>query len=556
MIATSLQSRAMSTPFASERRRFHGRLTALTLALLLAACGGGGGGGSTGPLPSVDTTPVAAADPGSTLGADWRKGPFAEVFVRAYQDSNGDGIGDLKGLTSRLDYLRDLGVTGIWLMPITKSQDGDHGYAVSDYRAIEPAYGTLSDLDELLREAHARGIGVVVDYVMNHSAAQHPAFVNANSGSSNAYRDWYVFSSSRPQGWNIYGGDPWRNGREGFYFAPFWDQMPDFNLKNGAVVNWHQDNLRFWLNRGVDGFRFDAVGNLVENGPALWENQPENFTLMGNVRQMVNGSYANRFLVCEGPSAPLQFQPACGSAFAFGHQYRLVSAAKADAAAIRDVAAYFDTASAGMSTMLSNHDGFAGDRAMDQFNGNEAQYRLAAATYLLQPGTPFIYYGEEIGMRGAASLTGDPKLRTPMSWTSSNTGAGGFSTGTPFRAPSANVAAYNVQTQAAQQNSLLSWYKAVIAVRQAHPALRRGVHVSATAAGTTLSFQRQDGNQRAVVMINYGTGSALIGASGLPANGVLTSVFPASGTNADIDAGGSVSVSVPAQSVRVFVIDL
>lgn len=556
MIVTSLQSRAMSTPHASERRRLHGRLTALTLALLLAACGGGGGGGSTGPLPVVDTTPVTAADPGSALNPDWRKGPFAEIFVRGYQDSNGDGIGDLRGLTSRLDYLRDLGVTGIWLMPITKSQDGDHGYAVSDYRAVEPAYGTLGDLDELLREAHARGIGVVVDYVMNHSAAQHPAFVNANNATSNAYRDWYVFSASRPSGWSIYGGDPWRNAREGWYFAPFWDQMPDFNLKNASVVNWHHDNLRFWLNRGVDGFRFDAVGNLVENGPTQWENQPENFTLMGNVRQMVNGSYANRFLVCEGPSAPLQFQPACGSAFAFGHQYRLVSAAKGDASAIRDVAGYFDTASAGMSTMLSNHDGFAGDRAMDQFNGNEAQYRLAAATYLLQPGTPFIYYGEEVGMRGAAGLSGDPKLRTPMSWTSSNSGAGGFSTGTPFRALSANVAAYNVQTQAAQQNSLLNWYKAVIAVRQAHPALRRGLHVSATAAGTTLSFQRQDGNQRAVVMINYGAGNALIGASGLPANGVLTSVFPASGTNADIDAGGSVSVSVPAQSVRVFVIDL
>jgi glycosidase len=547
----------MSSPTLPPRRHFHGRLAALTLALLLTACGGGGGGGgSTGPLPSVDTTAVAAADPGTTLDADWRKGPFAEIFVRAYQDSNGDGIGDLQGLISRLDYLRDLGVTGVWLMPITRSQDSDHGYAVSDYRAVEPAYGTLADLDALVSAAHARGIGVVVDYVMNHSAAQHPAFANANSGSSNAFRDWYVFSASRPQGWSIYGGDPWRNGREGFYFAPFWDQMPDFNLKNTAAVNWHHDNLRFWLNRGIDGFRFDAVGNLVENGPAAWENQADNFTLMGNIRQMVNGSYANRFLVCEGPSAPLQFAPACGSAFAFGHQYRLVSAAQGDAAAIRDVAEYFNTAPASMSTMLSNHDGFAGQRAMDQFNGNENQYRMAAATYLLQPGTPFIYYGEEIGMRGAASLTGDPKLRTPMSWTTSNSGTGGFTTGTPFRALSANVAAYNVQTQAAQSNSLLNWYKAIIAVRQAHPALRRGIHVSATATGTTLSFQREDGNQRAVVMINYGTGNALINASGLPANGVLTNAFPPSGTNVDIDAGGSVSVSVPGQSVRVFVTSL
>ncbi len=552
----------MSMPTQPSRRHLLGRLAALTLAWWLAACGGGGGGGTPGPLPSVDTTPVTAADPGSTLSADWRKGPFAEIFVRAYQDSNGDGIGDLKGLTSRLDYLKDLGITGIWLMPITPSQDGDHGYAVKDYRNVEPAYGTLQDLDDLLSAAHARGIGVVVDYVMNHSAAQHPAFVNANSGSTNAYRDWYIFSASKPSGWNIYGGDPWRRGNEGYYFAPFWDQMPDFNLKNTTVVNWHQDNLRFWLNRGVDGFRFDAVGNLVENGPTLWENQPENFTLMGNVRQMVNDSYANRFLVCEGPSAPLQFAPACGSAFAFGHQYDLVGAAKGDAAAIRAVADYFGTAGnapASMSTMLSNHDGFAGQRAMDQFNGNEAQYRLAAATYLLQPGTPFIYYGEEIGMRGAANLSGDPKLRTPMSWTSSNTGTGGFTTGTPFRALSANVAAYNVQTQAAQQSSLLNWYKSVIAVRQANPALRRGIHVSATAAGTTLSFQREADNQRAVVMVNYGSVPALVNASGLPASGVLTSVFPPNSTAADnvnIDAGGSVSVSVQPQSVRVFVTNL
>ena len=528
------------------------RLAAFSAALLLAACGGGGGG-STGPLPSFDTSAVAAADPGGMSNPDWRAGPFAEIFVRGYQDSDGDGIGDLKGLTNRLDYLKELGVTGIWLMPITRSQDQDHGYAVSDYRNVEAAYGSLADLDTLVTQAHQRGIGVVLDYVMNHSAAQHPAFVNANSGSSNAFRDWYVFSASKPSGWSIY-GDPWRNGNGGFYFAVFDAAMPDFNLKNPTVVSWHQDNLRFWLNRGVDGFRFDAVGNLVENGPAAWENQPENFALMGNIRDMVGGSYANRFLVCEGPSAPLAFATACGSAFAFGHQSDLINAAKGNAAAITSLANYFGTAPAAMSTMLSNHDSFAGDRAMDQFNGNEAQYKLAAATYLLQPGTPFIYYGEEIGMRGG-SLSGDPKLRTPMSWTSSNTGSGGFTTGTPFRALSSNVATNNVQTQQASSNSLLNWYKTVIAVRQANPALRSGTHVSATAAATTLSFQRTTGNQRAVVMINYGSGPALIAAGGLPANGVLTEVFPQPGiNNANIDAGGTASASIPAQSLRVFVI--
>ncbi len=530
------------------------RLAAFSAALLLAACGGGGGG-STGPLPSFDTSAVAVADPGTALSADWRKGPFAEIFVRGYQDSDGDGIGDLKGLTNRLDYLKDLGITGIWLMPITRSQDHDHGYAVSDYRNVEAAYGSLADLDTLVTQAHQRGIGVVLDYVMNHSAAQHPAFVNANSGSGNAFRDWYVFSASKPSGWSIY-GDPWRNGNGGFYFAVFDAAMPDFNLKNPTVVSWHQDNLRFWLNRGVDGFRFDAVGNLVENGPNAWENQPENFTLMGNIRDMVGGSYANRFLVCEGPSAPLAFATACGSAFAFGHQSDLINAAKGNTTAISNLANYFGTAPgtapATMSTMLSNHDSFAGDRAMDQFNGDEAQYKLAAATYLLQPGTPFIYYGEEIGMRGG-SLSGDPKLRTPMSWTSSNIGSSGFTTGTPFRALSTNVATNNVQSQQAA-GSLLNWYKAVIAVRQAQPALRGGAHVSATAAGTTLSLQRETVGQRAVVMINYGSGAALISAGGLPANGVLTSVFPPNGSNANTDAGGNVSVSVPRQSVQVFVI--
>jgi glycosidase len=530
----------------------HGRLAGLTLALLLAACGGGGR--DAGPLPSVDATPVAAADPGSTLPADWRQGVFAEIFVRGYKDSNGDGIGDLRGVTQSLDYLQGLGISGIWLMPVTRSQDGDHGYAVTDYRNIEPAYGSLADMDELLVQAHARGIGVIVDYVMNHSAAQHPAFVNANSSSGNAYRNWYVYQANQPQGWSVYGGNPWRSGNGGYYYAPFWDQMPDFNLKNADVVNFHRDNLRFWLNRGVDGFRFDAVGNLVENGPGAWLNQPENYALMNGVRQLVAG-YAQRFMVCEGPDDPIGFaQPtACGSAFAFGHQSDLINAARGNTSAIAAVASYFASAPAGMSTMLSNHDSFAGQRLWDQLGGNAAQYRLAAATYLLQPGTPFIYYGEEIGMAGASANIGDdPKLRTPMSWAGDS--KAGFTTGTPFRALSANVASNNVAAQSADPNSLLNFYKAVIAVRRAHPSLMAGTHAGASANGTTLSFQRVQGNERAVVMINYGGTTANVAAAGLPANAALVNAFPASGTDAAADAGGNATVSVPAQSVRVFVI--
>jgi glycosidase len=392
------------------------RVLLLAAAALLLSCGGGGStavGTLPAALPAFDTRAISAADPGSALPPDWRHGVFMEIYVRGYKDSDGDGIGDLRGLIQSLDHLQSLGIRGIWLMPVTRSQDHDHGYAVTDYRNIESQYGTLDDFDELLSQAHLRGIGVIIDYVMNHSAAQHPAFVNARDSTANPYRSWYVWQALKPTGWNIYGNDPWHSTPTGWYFAGFWDQMPDFNLKNPDVVAYHHDSLRFWLNRGVDGFRFDAVGNLVENGPTRWENQPENYTLMGAVHGVIS-SYANRMLVCEAPADPAGFaaSDACGSAFAFGQQSRIVEAAKGSAIAVSAVADYPRTASPDMATMISNHDAFAGQRLYDQVGGNLAQYRLAAATYLLQPGTPFIYYGEEIGMAGG-NLSGDPRLRTP-----------------------------------------------------------------------------------------------------------------------------------------------
>ena len=343
--------------------------------------------------------------------------------------------GTFKAAQKQLPRIRALGADVIWLMPIHPSQDRDHGYAVTDYRAVAPEYGTLADLDELLRQAHARGIGVVIDYVMNHSAAAHPLFTNSRSAADNPWRDWYVWQNSAPSGWNIYGSNPWygasSNGGSGVgaYFAGFWSQMPDFNLKNARVAEWHRDNLRFWLNRGVDGFRFDAVGNLVENGPAAWENQPENHALMAAVQGVLAG-YSRRFLVCEAPGQPRRYAEAdsCGSAFAFGQQYDIVSAAKGDTAAIARVAAYRSTASDTLAGFASNHDGFAGERLWDQLGGDGAKMRLAAATYLLSSPTAFVYYGEEIGMAGASGLSGDPALRTPMSWTGSTTRHGRSST--------------------------------------------------------------------------------------------------------------------------------
>ncbi|MEY8875506.1 MAG: alpha-amylase family glycosyl hydrolase [Leptothrix sp. (in: b-proteobacteria)] len=540
---------------AAERlraRRPVRRLVALALAALLglAACGGGGGGSDI-PLTNPDVSTVAAADPGSALPASWRAGPFMEIYVRGYQDSDGDGIGDLRGLISRLDYLKDLGVTGLWLMPVTQSQDRDHGYAVSDYRAIERDYGSLADFDELLKQAHARGIGVIIDYVMNHSGAQHPLFQHARSGAGDPWRDWYLWQAAPPSGWSIYGGNPWRGTGNGSYYAPFWDQMPDFNLKNAAVVNWHHDNLRFWLNRGVDGFRFDAVGNLVENGLDAWLNQPQNYTLMHDVQTLVQG-YAQRYMVCEAPDDPKGFAAlsGCGAAFAFGQQYDLVAAARGDAAAVARVAAYYASAPAGLAGFASNHDSFAGQRLWDQLGGNAARLRLAAATYLLQSGTPFLYYGEEIGMAGGAGLSGDWALRTPMSW-SADTRRAGFTTGQPFRNLSANVATQNVAAQQADAGSLLNFYRQLIALRKVLPALQGGSYAAAAASGAALQFRRVLGSETVWVGINYGSAPATLSVSGLAANTTLQRHWPTGQGDLQADARGAASVTLPAQSFAV-----
>jgi alpha-amylase len=548
-----------SPPVRPTRPMHLARLARLTLLALLAACGGGGGsaGGAEPPpvnLPTPDISAVAAADPGSPLPEGWQHGAFMQVFVRSYQDSDGDGIGDLRGLTSRLDYLRDLGVKGLWLMPVTASQDADHGYAVADYRDIERAYGTRADLDALIAAAHARGIGVVIDYVMNHSAAAHPLFVNARAAASNAFRDWYVWQPTAPAGWSVFGGNPWRTTTTGAYYAPFWDQMPDFNLNHAPAVEFHKNNLRYWLNRGIDGFRFDAVGMLVENGPAAWENQARNYTLLQELRAVVAG-YPRRTLVCEGPSDSRGYAAACGSAFAFDLRGTLIGAAgSGNAAQVATLADYFRNAPAGLSPFASNHDSFAGQRLADQFSGDAARLKLVAAAYLLLPGTPFIYYGEEIGMAGAATLTGDPKLRTPMSWTANTTSAG-FSTGTPYRALAANVATHNVAAQQADANSLLTHYKAMLALRNGRPSLARGSYDGAFASGAAMGYQRVLAGERTLVVINFGLTAAAGGVvvGGLPAGASLVRLHPSDGVVvATVDASGAALVDVPAQSVRVY----
>jgi alpha-amylase len=530
-------------------------LLLIFLSFMSVTCGGGAAQAPV--LPKVDARivePVELRPVSRVLPNDWKHGTFMEIYVRGYQDSDGDGVGDLKGLISRLDYLQSLGVSGIWLMPITASQDDDHGYAVTDYRAIEPEYGTLADFDELIAQAHRRGIGVIMDYVINHSAAEHPLFESSRTAINSPYRDWYVWKDKKPSGWNIYGKDPWYEDDTGAYFSAFWDQMPDFNLKNPKVLSWHQDNLKFWLNRGIDGFRFDAVGNLVENGSLAWEAQEANHAIMKSVQDLL-GQYGDRYMVCEAPGDPLAFgmENSCGSSFAFGHNQRIVAAALGDPSAIEYATEYFSKPRRmRMSPFVSNHDAFAGQRLWDRMRGDEARYRLAAATYLLQSiAPPFVYYGEEIGMAGAAKLGGDHKLRTPMSWSAETAGAG-FTTAEPFRALSANHASRNVATQIQDPTSLWTFYRDVIHLRQEHVVLHRGDYVNPVVDGWVASFQRVSPGNRALLVFNYGEETMKAVAQQLPPKAKLQRVWPHYSETMTADANGRVEFVVPGLSFAVF----
>ena len=514
----------------------------LALAGWLGACA------TPAPAPMPDTSPVPMRDAGSPLAEGWQHGAFMEIFVRAYADSDGDGIGDLRGLTGKLDHLHRLGVRGLWLMPITANGDGDHGYATTDFRRIAPEYGTLADFDELIRQAHARGIGVVMDYVINHAAAAHPMFVSARQGPGSAFRDWFVWSDTAPAGWFIWDKNPWYHtpaqpwlftgepknlpapppGARDFYFGTFGPAMPDFNFRNPAVVAYHFDSLRFWLNRGLDGFRLDAVPHLVENNARDWNDQPESRALTRQIQALVK-SYTRRYTVCEATAEPLDYArpELCGAAFAFGLENQLVKAAGGDAQAIAQVAAYPAKAPPTMGVFVSNHDKFAGRRLWDQAGGDTPAYRLAAATYLLMPGTPYIYYGEEIGQAGAAGLVDDPQIRGPMSWTA-DADTAGFSRGRPFRALSVNLATHNVATAERDPASLLAHYKMLLALRNSQPALARGSWEHAVASGATLSVQRTLGADHLVQAYNYGAAPARLAVAGLPAGATLVAIHPAS----------------------------
>lgn len=519
------------------------KFTAVVLSALLAAA-------TAAHSQPIDLSPVPATASPVNLPPHWHHGVFMEIFVRAYQDSDGDGIGDLKGLISRLDYLQELGIKGLWLMPIQANADGDHGYATTDHRAVANEYGTLDDFDMLLREAGRRGIGVIIDYVVNHSAVQHALFVEARANPQSPWRHWFVFRDTLPADaadWNIWGAFPWYvtaaepwtyrgdikkmprppADAKDLYFGTFGPHMPDFNMRNPEVLNYHLSSLRFWLNRGLAGYRLDAVPHLIENSGKDWNDQPESRALTKRIADMIR-SYPNRYVVCEATAKPIDYGKAtlCGGAFAFGYVHHFVKAAEGDAESVKKLAAYYRTRSQTMATFVSNHDRFAGDRLWDQVEGDPAAYRLAAAGYLLQPGTPFIYYGEEVGQGSvaAAGITGDMPLRAPMSWTPT----GGFSTSAaPFRPVSPNVALNNAESQRADPNSIWNFYKQMIALRNTRTSIARGSFEYSFADGLVLGYQRQLGAERTLVLINYGREAKRLRLRGVGERATLTPLHPA-----------------------------
>ena len=471
------------------------RKAALFLAAALA------GAAQAGALP--DISPIAPTTLSSDLPKGWNKSAnFMEIFVRSYLDSDGDGVGDIKGLTSKLDYLKGLGVTGLWLMPMGPSEDRDHGYAQADYRAINPDYGSLADFDELVREAHKRGIGIILDFVINHSASSNPLFQDAASSEHSRFHDWYVFSKTDPK-WIIEGHNPWRKNAsgDGYYYAIFSDHMPDWNLRNPKVVDYLEGSMRFWLNRGVDGFRLDAVTMLFEDGPKSTYNNPKNPIFTAELSGVVN-AYDNRFMVCEADKGADMYAQTCGSAFAFGAQQEIRKSVLAGHATPALIAQLKNPARAHMPLTLQTHDSYVGDRLINQYGVNGTDnYIAAVAVALLGSDVSFSYYGEEIGESNNGKGD-DPGLRGPMSWTADPRTAG-FTSGKPYRDVAINVTSNNVEAQVKDPASLYHVYRALYQVRNTYPVVSSGkLELLSQEGDGVLMFKRTDGAESAFIVIN------------------------------------------------------
>ena len=457
--------------------------------------------------PSTPVEPVTGLPQGTNNYPWWNDAVFYEIFVRSFYDSDGDGIGDFKGLTSKLDYLNDgnpnttndLGVTALWLMPIHPSPSY-HGYDVTDFYAVNPQYGNMEDFKNFLSEAHKRGIRVTIDWVLNHTSNQHPWFQQAQDPAS-PYRDWYVWSAgatANPK-WTLGGGGE-------YYYSNFIPEMPDLNYRNPAVVEEMKKVTRFWLQDvGIDGFRLDAAKHLIEDG-SLGENTPETHGFYKVLRKFYKSVNPRAVTIGEVASPSEQVQTYLTGdeldlAFDFDLAKNFVFSAAthsskyASDVLVHDLSIFHPGQ---FATFLTNHDQ---DRAMSVLNDNVEDAKSAAMLLLTSPGVPFLYYGEEIGMLGKKP---DESIRRPLQWSAEANA--GFTTGQPWIAPDIDYTTKNISTQSIDANSLLSFYRTLIHLRNDHAALRVGnFYQVETGNGALFASLRMSPQESVLVIINLGS---------------------------------------------------
>jgi alpha-glucosidase len=476
----------------------------------------------------------------------WRDGVVYQIYPRSFNDTNGDGLGDLPGILDRLDYIQELGVDAIWLSPFCPTPDCDFGYDISDYQAVDARFGTLSDFDRLVEGAHQRGIRVVMDMVLNHTSDQHPWFQESRRSRDNPRRDWYIWRD-QPNNWQaVFGGPAWEldslTGQ--YYLHLFTKGQPDVNWRNPLVRQALLDVFRFWLERGTDGFRLD-VFNAYFKHPDLLDNptifglvgfdrqrhlydidQPEMMPLLNELRRLLD-DYPERYAVGETfLASPEKTVSYCGpdklhAAFSFDFTAsNIIFPWKASwvKEKILSREKIFGAAGVWPTTVMSNHDL---PRATSRYAKGEAdaQAFIAMTLLLTLRGTPFLYYGEEIGMRDISlkrSEILDPPgkkfwpfykgrdgCRAPMQWDASPNG--GFSGGKPWLPSHPDYAKRNVEAQRQDPCSLFNYTKKLVALRKELPALCRGdMSFLEGNSPDVLAYLRETPGQSVLVAVNFG----------------------------------------------------
>ena len=478
---------------------------------------------------------------------------FYQLHVRAFQDSDGDGIGDFRGLTQKLDYIQELGATAIWLLPFYPSPLKDDGYDIADYFSVHPSYGTLDDFKVFLEEAHSRGLRVITELVVNHTSDQHPWFQQSRSSPDNPYRDWYVWSKTddRYRTARIIFVDTemsnwaWDPISKSYYWHRFFSHQPDLNYDNPQVREEVWNVMKFWLAMGVDGFRLDAVPYLVEREGTNCENLPETHEILKDLRRRLDENFPNRMLLAEANQWPQDLGPyfADGNefhmAFHFPLMPRMFMAIKLeDRKPIIEILQRTPQIpeNCQWAIFLRNHDELTLEMVTDEerdymydeyardkiaklnvgirrrlaplLDNDRRRIELMNGMLLSLPGTPIVYYGDEIGMGDNIYLGDRNGVRTPMQW---NGGwNGGFSTTDPERlySPLISNAVYgyqaiNVLSQQRSEHSLLSWMRTIVRLRKASSVFGRGsIEFLDPENHRVLAYIRQWQNSRILVVNN------------------------------------------------------